>query len=66
MPPKNHKLMRALARQGVELPIDRYPVIFLDAMVLKIMEHGSVGRRACYLALGVGLDGERDVLGMWS
>jgi putative transposase len=44
---------------------DVYPVIFLDAMVLKIREGGSVQRRACYLALGVTVDGDRDVLGMW-
>jgi putative transposase len=44
---------------------DVYPVIFLDALVLKIREGGSVQRRACYLALGVTVDGERDVLGMW-
>ena len=34
-------------------------------MVLKIREGGTVQRRALYLALGVTLDGERDVLGMW-
>jgi putative transposase len=34
-------------------------------MVLKIREGGSVQRRACYLALGVTVDGDRDVLGMW-
>src|SRR5437763_6646214 len=44
---------------------DVYPVIFLDAMVLKIREGGSVQRKACYLALGVTVEGERDVLGMW-
>jgi transposase-like protein len=44
---------------------DVYPVVFLDAFVLKIRENGSVSRKACYLALGVRLDGQRDVLGMW-
>jgi putative transposase len=44
---------------------DVYPVVFLDALVLKIREGGTVQRRACYLALGVTVDGERDVLGMW-
>jgi putative transposase len=44
---------------------DVYPIVFLDCMVLKIREGGSVGRRALYLALGVTLDGDRDVLGMW-
>jgi putative transposase len=44
---------------------DVYPVLFLDCMVLKIRDGGAVQRRACYLALGIGMDGERDVLGMW-
>ncbi len=44
---------------------DVYPVVFLDCLVLKIREGGTVQRRACYLALGVTVDGERDVLGMW-
>jgi putative transposase len=44
---------------------DVYPVIFLDCLVLKIREGGGVQRRACYLALGVTVEGERDVLGLW-
>jgi putative transposase len=44
---------------------DVYPVIFLDALVLKIREGGTVQRRACYLALGVTVEGDRDVLGLW-
>jgi putative transposase len=44
---------------------DVYPVLFLDCLVLKIREGGTVQRRACYLALGVTVEGERDVLGMW-
>ena len=44
---------------------DVYPVVFLDCMVLKIREGGSVQRRACYLAMAIGMDGEREVLGMW-
>jgi putative transposase len=39
--------------------------VFLDCLVLKIREGGTVQRRACYLALGVTVEGERDVLGMW-
>jgi len=53
-------------REWQQRPLDDvYPVVFLDALVLKIREGGSVQRRACYLALGVTLEGERDVLGMW-
>jgi putative transposase len=44
---------------------DIYPIVFLDCMVIKVRDGGSVQRRALYLALGVTLDGDRDVLGMW-
>ena len=44
---------------------DVYPVLFLDAFVLKIRDGGSVQRRACYLALAITMDGRREVLGMW-
>jgi putative transposase len=54
--------VRAWAQRPLE---DVYPVIFLDALVLKIREGGTVQRRACYLALGITVDGDRDVLGMW-
>ena len=54
--------VRAWAQRPLE---DVEPVVFLDALVLKIREGGSVQRRACYLALGVTVDGDRDVLGMW-
>jgi putative transposase len=54
------------ARAWQQRPLeDVYPVLFLDAFVVKIREGGSVQRRACYLALGVSMDGSRDVLGMW-
>ena len=54
------------ARAWQQRPLeDVYPVLFLDAFVVKIREGGSVQRRACYLALGVGMDGSREVLGMW-
>jgi putative transposase len=53
-------------REWQQRPLDDvYPVIFLDALVLKIREGGTVQRRACYLALGVTVEGERDVLGLW-
>jgi putative transposase len=54
------------AREWAKRPLeDIYPIVFLDCMVLKIRDGGSVQRRALYLALGVTLDGDRDVLGMW-
>src|SRR5579875_1023685 len=44
---------------------DIYPVVFLDALVLKIRDGGAVVRKACYLALAISLDGDREVLGLW-
>ena len=42
-----------------------YAVIFIDAINVKIRE-GQVANRPIYLALGVTVDGERDVLGLWA
>ena len=54
------------ARAWQARPLDDvYPVVVLDALVLKIRDGGSVQRRACYLALAITMDGERQVLGMW-
>jgi transposase-like protein len=54
------------ARAWQTRPLDDvYPVVFLDALVLKIRDGGSVQRKACYLALAITMDGDRDVLGMW-
>ena len=44
---------------------DVYPVLYLDALVVKIRDGGAVRRKACYVVMGVNLDGERDVLGLW-
>src|SRR3954464_72813 len=47
-------------------PLDRvYPIVYFDAMFVKVREDRSVKSRACYLALGVTCDGERGVLGIW-
>jgi putative transposase len=47
-------------------PLDRvYPIVYLDALVVKVREDRSVQNRCCYLALGVNCDGEREVLGLW-
>jgi putative transposase len=54
------------ARAWQARPLDDvYPVVFLDALVLKVRDGGSVQRKACYLALAITMDGDRDVLGMW-
>lgn len=42
-----------------------YPVVFFDALRVKIREDGVVRNKAVYLALGVRADGTRDILGLW-
>jgi putative transposase len=42
-----------------------YAIVYLDALVVKIRDGQAVRNHACYLAIGVNLDGERDVLGIW-
>jgi transposase-like protein len=42
-----------------------YPVIFFDALRVKIRDEGAVKSKAIYLALGVTPDGRKDVLGLW-
>lgn len=44
---------------------DVYPILFLDALIVKVRDAGAVRNLACYLAIGVNLEGERDVLGLW-
>ncbi len=43
-----------------------YPILYLDALYVKIRHEGRVENRAVYVAIGVGLDGQKDVLGLWT
>lgn len=43
-----------------------YPILWLDALFVKIRENGRVQNRAIYLALAVNLRGQKEVLGLWS
>lgn len=47
-------------------PLDAvYPVIFLDAIVCKVRDGGSVKNKAAHLAVGVDVEGRKEVLGIW-
>lgn len=54
----------ALAWQSRPLEV-MYPVVFFDALRVKIRDDGVVSNKAVYLALGIQADGQRDVLGLW-
>ena len=42
-----------------------YPIVFLDCLVVKSREDGRVRNKSIYLALGVNMDGHKELLGMW-
>ena len=47
-------------------PLDAvYPIVFMDALRVKIRDNGHVINKAVYMALGVNLDGNKEVLGLW-
>ncbi len=47
-------------------PLDKlYPIVYLDALVIKVREDKRVVNKAFYLALGVNLEGQKELLGIW-
>src|SRR4051794_30324427 len=43
-----------------------YAIVYLDALFVKMRHEGRVESRAVYVALGVDMDGRKDVLGLWT
>lgn len=47
-------------------PLDRvYPVVYLDAIMCKVRDEGAVRNKAAHLAVGIDVDGDKHVLGIW-
>ena len=47
-------------------PLDAvYPIVYLDAIHLKMRQSGQVKNQAVYLALGINLEGYKELLGLW-
>ena len=47
-------------------PLDAlYPIVYMDCIVVKVRHNGSVINKAVFLALGINLDGQKELLGMW-
>ena len=42
-----------------------FPIVYLDCIVVKVRQDKQIINKAIYLALGVGLDGKKELLGMW-
>jgi putative transposase len=43
-----------------------YPILFLDALMVKMRHEGRVENRAVHVAVGIDLEGRKDVLGLWT
>jgi hypothetical protein len=65
----NQRGIRAVldeVREWQNRPLDPvYPVVFFDALRVKIRDEGLVKNKAVYVALALNPDGEKDVLGLW-
>lgn len=63
------KVTNAVIEQVVEWqarPLDSvYPIVYLDCIVIKIRQNKQVINKAVYLALGVNMEGHKELLGMW-
>ncbi|MEO3781629.1 IS256 family transposase [Micromonospora sp. B11E3] len=47
-------------------PLDEvYPIVYVDCLMVKVRDGGQVRNKACYLVVGVGVDGVKHVLGIW-
>jgi len=55
-----------IAKEWQSRPLESvYAVVFMDAIHFHVRSEGQIVKKAVYIAIGVGLDGIRDVLGMW-
>lgn len=43
-----------------------YPIMYLDAIVVKIRENGHIRNKAIYVAIGITMQGNKEVLGLWA
>lgn len=47
-------------------PLDAvYGIVFFDCLVIKVREDKRIVNKAVYVALGIDLDGKKEVLGLW-
>ncbi|OCN03400.1 transposase [Clostridium sp. W14A] len=55
-----------IAKEWQQRPLESiYAVVFLDAIHYHVRSEGQIVKKAVYIAIGVSLDGHKDVLGMW-
>lgn len=55
-----------VAKEWQQRPLESiYAVVFLDAIHYHVRSEGQIVKKAVYIAIGIDLDGKKDVLGMW-
>ena len=55
-----------IVREWQQRPLESlYAVVFMDAIHFHVRSEGQIVKKAVYIAIGIGMDGKRDVLGMW-
>jgi transposase-like protein len=55
-----------IAKEWQQRPLETvYAVVFLDAIHYHVRSEGQIVKKAVYIAIGINLDGKKDVLGMW-
>ena len=55
-----------IAREWQQRPLEAiYAVVFMDAIHYHVRSEGRIIKKAVYIAIGINLDGRKDVLGMW-
>ena len=67
---RNFPLRFSLCRHSLDFRQQRslepvYAVVFLDAIHFHVRSEGQIVKKAVYIAIGINLDGRKDVLGMW-
>jgi putative transposase len=64
-----HRVTDAVAEDVVawqNRPLDSvYPIVYLDALTVKVRDQGTVRNKSVYVALGVTVSGNKEVLGLW-
>ena len=54
-------------RQWQSRPLEQlYPIVYFDALFVKMRHEGRIENRAVYVAIGIRMDGTREVLGLWT
>lgn len=55
-----------IAKEWQQRPLESiYAVVFMDAIHYHVRSEGQIVKKAVYIAIGINLDGRKDVLGMW-